>query len=198
MCQARSNNLALQISRRWEDCMWFVARLKRIYLHRQRTLALPHDDKHTSSANWMSAQQAYSASFSSLFPRVPQGASIFRDSISTANDRQRQFQAFVNVLFSDVTPDDLRTSWVVSHFFSYWRLDRDHDRRHTSYPPNTNGAASQTVLHSSFCIQQDSPLPALWCPTSMQDNHSISDQLDAKSKRGGTLSNRSMHCVLSS
>lgn len=168
--------------------MWFAERLQRIYRYRQQTLVTPDYEvgMRASPADWATAKQAYSASFLQIFPHLSQQASVFRNSEVSADHRQRQFQAFVAVLFSDAVPDDLRTSWAVSHFFSYWRLDQDYEGRNSS-KLHTNGIPSQGVLSSEFQFCSKSSLPAV-CETQQMLEHvpTFCKPSRSKGKRGGS------------
>lgn len=66
-------------------------------------------------------------------PFLTKKGTLFRASLATVEQRQREFEALIEALFRDDMPaliKEIRSSRIVTDFFGFWRRDFDLDERH--------------------------------------------------------------------
>lgn len=66
-------------------------------------------------------------------PFLTKKGTLFRASLATVEQRQREFEALIEALFRDDMPaliKEIRSSRIVTDFFGFWRRDYDLDERH--------------------------------------------------------------------
>lgn len=145
---SRSSSSDYDVWRRWEDCLWLQDTLESEYKRaarekRQRLL----QGKGVKSFNGM-YKQDMASSWESLppgpdpnsvardihqhIPFLTKKGTLFRASLATVEQRQREFEGLIEALFRDDMPaliKEIRSSRIVTDFFGYWRRDYDLDER---------------------------------------------------------------------
>lgn len=141
---SRSSSSEYDVWRRWEDCLWLQDTLEEEYKRaarekRQRLL----QGKGVKSFNGM-YKQDMASSWESLppgpdpnsvardihqhIPYLTKKGTLFRASLATVEQRQREFEGLIEALFRDDMPaliKEIRSSRIVTDFFGFWRRDYD-------------------------------------------------------------------------
>ncbi|KIP10511.1 hypothetical protein PHLGIDRAFT_33878 [Phlebiopsis gigantea 11061_1 CR5-6] len=137
-----------EVWRRWEDCLWFQDVLEMEYKVMARTKRVRLQQGKGVKKDGMYIQSDQAASFDSLppgpdantiakdvhdiVPKLTKRGTLFRAGKETIEQRDREFKAMVERLWSDDVPmliQELRDSRLIRDFFGYWRRDKDHDRK---------------------------------------------------------------------
>src|SRR6266508_3882877 len=169
----RSKNWEYEIWRKWEDILWFQQALEAEYSRaaREKRVRLAQG-KGVKSYNGF-YKQDMASSFESLppgplpssvaqdiheyLPRLTKKGTLFRASQATLEQRQKEFRALVEALFSDDVPRlirELRATQRVTDFFGLWR--RDYDCMEKA-PKSIRNSVTSSVFSSYF----SGSLPAL-------------------------------------
>ncbi|EPQ52783.1 hypothetical protein GLOTRDRAFT_140408 [Gloeophyllum trabeum ATCC 11539] len=184
-----SSRAEYEIWRRWEDCLWFQDTLELEYA------TLSREKRHRLQAgkgikkNGIYIHDA-AASFESLppgpdpnsiakdihehIPKLTKKGTLFRTSQATVEQRNKEFTALIDALFSEDMPTlikDLRESREVRDFFGYWRRDRDLARKAkdaVGKSPRTSVATSGLSMYfsASTLSLQFPPLVSVDVPAS--------------------------------
>ena len=128
-------------------------------------------------SQWTTATRAYSVKLQNLLPRLSHTGTIFRESVSTIEERQRQFESLITSLFHHDIPEDFRTSWAVHHFFSYWWMDYHREQQSISRiaanePHYSQQAIASTTIAPGFRFRPVAALPAFSRDRKTQQNSS--------------------------
>lgn len=163
-----------EIWRRWEDCLWFQDLLENEYklMARTKRTRLQQGKGVKKDGVYIHSDQA--ASFESLppgpdantiakdvheiLPKLTKRGTIFKAGRETIEQRDREFRALVERLWSDDLPillRELREDRIIRDFFGYWRRDKDHDRKLVelrSVDKGKNRASRMSITSSAFSM----------------------------------------------
>lgn len=163
------------IRRSWDDCLWFQQSLEVEYevAAREKKMRL-RQGKGVKGFNGL-YKQDHASSWESLppgpnpdsvaqdihkyLPTLSKRGTFFRASQATIDQRQAEFIALIEALFSDDMPaliKELRVSTFVSDFFGFWRRDHDYAEQIQKEMPVTRNSVSDSVFSSYFFSSQPS------------------------------------------
>ena len=197
---AGTSHRSYEIWRRWSDCLLWQDTLEEEYTRMARS-----KKQRLVAGKGVKKNGVYIHDHASSFESLPPGPdpnsvhlnihnhltkltkknAVFRTSPSTAEQRTKELQAFIESLFSPDAPMlivELREKRVVTDFFAYWRRDHDYAykaRREAEGKPRNSVSGSVFSLYFSSNLGED--VPASPPPTS-PSLHSRS----TKSRRPGT------------
>jgi hypothetical protein len=137
-------NSGYEISRRWEDCLWFQDCLELEYERMSRAKRRRLVAGKGVKRNGIYVQKDQASSFASLppgphpssiaknihdhVPKLTKKGTLFRENQTTVDQRYRELRACIDGLFKEDVPmliQELRESRRVTDFFGYWRRDYD-------------------------------------------------------------------------
>lgn len=144
-----SSHKDYEIWRRWDDCLWFQETLELEYSTQAREKRRRLEQGKGVKKNGLYINSKQAASFDSLppgpdptsvsldihdyVPKLSKKAPLFRANQATIDQRQQQFAALIDALFSPQVPtliEELRVTHIFKDFFAWWRRDKDFARKH--------------------------------------------------------------------
>ncbi|EGO24777.1 hypothetical protein SERLADRAFT_468580, partial [Serpula lacrymans var. lacrymans S7.9] len=212
---SKGSHIEYEIWRRWEDCLWFQETLECEYARtsREKRTRLAAGKGVKKDGVYIQSDQA--ASFESLppgpdpnsialdihdcIPKLTKKGTLFRASQATIEQRHRELQAMVNVIFQEDVPmliKELRTTRTFTDFFGFWR--RDHDlamKRQKGTREKPRNSVSSSVFSSYFAASSPAlsdvpPVPRI--PTSpLADNRASVNSDSSSSEMSSSKGSRS-------
>lgn len=209
---SRSRNWDYEIWRQWEDILWFQQRLESDYSRAARekkvrlaqgkgVKALNGIYKQDMASSWESLPpgplpSSVAQDIHEHLPRLSKKGTVFRASQSTIDQRQKEFRALVEALFSDDMPSliqELRTTHNVTDFFGLWR--RDYDLMEKS-PKCIRNSVTSSVFSSYF--SESSPTLASSASSKRASSRSSSTRRPSSGRprsAGGSSTNSTIRSI---
>ncbi|KAF5372770.1 hypothetical protein D9615_010124 [Tricholomella constricta] len=175
---SRSSFAEYDIWRRWEDCLSFqgsieeeyrrMARAKRLRLQRGKGVKRNGFYKQDAASSWESLPpgpdpNSVGRDIHDYIPALTKKGTVFRASQATIDQRATELKAFVHELWKDDVPaliDEIRTDYIVTDFFGYWR--RDHELAEKQRKQRASSSRSRSSVTSSvFSMYFSSSNPSI-------------------------------------